>query len=186
EHLVVKGDTLFSIARRNGVTIDALVAANGLPSRDALLPIGRTLDVPPQSTASAAPLPPTQGAHTVVKGDTLYSIARRANTSIEALVEANDLGSREAVLRVGRTLVIPAPGAPTAQMAGSVAPTVGAPTAGPTQERAPAAGRYTVLKGETLFSIARRVNTSVEALVAANGLGSRDAVLVAGRTLIIP
>ena len=45
-HTVEKGDTLFSIARRNGTTVGALVAANGLPGPDAVLSVGRRLVVP--------------------------------------------------------------------------------------------------------------------------------------------
>ena len=112
EHTVVKGDTLFSIARRNGATVDALVAANGLGSRDAVLAIGRTLvvpsaTVPPTGSPSATPRTVTRGEHTVVKGDTLFSIARRANTSVDALLAANRLGAPDALLHVGRRLVLP-------------------------------------------------------------------------------
>jgi LysM repeat protein len=45
--------------------------------------------------------------HTVERGDTLFSIARRNGTTVEALVDANGLGSRDAVLSVGRRLVLP-------------------------------------------------------------------------------
>jgi LysM repeat protein len=45
-HTVERGDTLFSIARRNGTTVGALVSANGLPSADAVLPVGRRLVIP--------------------------------------------------------------------------------------------------------------------------------------------
>ena len=45
-HTVARGDTLFSIARRNGTTVSALVAANGLPSADAVLSVGRRLVLP--------------------------------------------------------------------------------------------------------------------------------------------
>ncbi len=103
---------MFSIARRNGATVDALVAANGLGSRDAVLAIGRTLvvpsaTVPPTGAPSATPRTVTRGEHTVVKGDTLFSIARRANTSVDALLAANRLGAPDALLHVGRRLVLP-------------------------------------------------------------------------------
>ena len=45
-HTVEHGDTLFSIARRNGTTVNALVTANGLPSADAVLSVGRRLVIP--------------------------------------------------------------------------------------------------------------------------------------------
>ena len=80
--------------------MDALVEANGLSGRSAVLAVGRTLTVP----ASAAP---HRATHTVVKGDTLYSIARRNGTTVDALVVANGMASAEAVLAVGRSLIIP-------------------------------------------------------------------------------
>src|SRR5688572_5563350 len=45
-HTVERGDTLFSIARRNGTTVPALVAANGLPSADTVLSVGKRLVIP--------------------------------------------------------------------------------------------------------------------------------------------
>ena len=45
-HTVERGDTLLSIARRNGTTVGALVSANGLPSPDTVLPVGRRLVIP--------------------------------------------------------------------------------------------------------------------------------------------
>ena len=93
--------------------MEALVAANGLGARDAVLPVGRVLVVPPTgppSPASApapAAAPRIGGEHTVQKGDTLFSLARRYGTSVEALVAANGLGARDAVLPVGCRLVLP-------------------------------------------------------------------------------
>jgi LysM repeat protein len=43
----------------------------------------------------------------VERGDTLYSIARRHNTTVDALVAANDLRTRDAILPVGQKLVVP-------------------------------------------------------------------------------
>jgi LysM repeat protein len=43
---VERGDTLFSIARRNGTTVSALVAANGLPSAEEVLSVGKRLVIP--------------------------------------------------------------------------------------------------------------------------------------------
>jgi LysM repeat protein len=53
-HVVERGDTLFSIARRNGTTVGALVAANGLGSQDAPLPVGQRLRIPVSDATPAA------------------------------------------------------------------------------------------------------------------------------------
>ena len=52
--------------------------------------------------------PAADRIHTVVRGDTLYSLARRYGVSVGALVSANRLASERAPLRVGQRLVIPA------------------------------------------------------------------------------
>ena len=63
----------------------------------------------PLPTAPPAPSPTTQSerVHLVERGDTLFSIARRNGTTVNALVSANGLGSSDTVLSVGRRLVIP-------------------------------------------------------------------------------
>jgi LysM repeat protein len=43
---VEPGDTLFSIARRNNTTVDALVAANNLATRDSIIVVGQRLALP--------------------------------------------------------------------------------------------------------------------------------------------
>jgi N-acetylmuramoyl-L-alanine amidase len=109
--------------------------------------------------------------HTVAKGETLYAIARRYGTSVEAVVSANGLTSHDDILSIGRTLIISSAvprSTSTARSEGST------PT------------KHTVVKGDTLFAIGRRYGTSVEALVAANGLTSRNDILAIGRTLTIP
>jgi LysM repeat protein len=71
---------------------------------------GGSQAAPPRPTTVATAPPPTrtqQGTHVVERGDTLFSIARRNGTTVGALVAANDLGSAEAVLKVGQRLRIP-------------------------------------------------------------------------------
>jgi murein DD-endopeptidase MepM/ murein hydrolase activator NlpD len=54
-HVVAKGDTLSGIARRYGVTVKALVAANGLPGETAKIKIGQRLQIPEPGAAPSAP-----------------------------------------------------------------------------------------------------------------------------------
>jgi lipoprotein NlpD len=62
-HVVVAGDTLSGIAKRYGVTVSALVTANGLPSASARLKLGQRLVIPSAAdTAKAAPPAPSSGA----------------------------------------------------------------------------------------------------------------------------
>lgn len=91
---VVKGDSLWAIAKRYGITVDELIALNNLSSIE--LKIGDQLKVPNNQLEST---------YTVKIGDTLWSIARENNISVEALKNANNLTSN--LLSVGQVLIIP-------------------------------------------------------------------------------
>lgn len=85
--IVQWGDTLTVIAARYDTTTDALVRANALPNANFIF-AGQRLVVP---ASSPEPLPATTSAYTVRAGDTLFSIARRAGTSVDAILRANNL-----------------------------------------------------------------------------------------------
>lgn len=157
-YTVVSGDTLYSIADRNGTTVDAIKQANNLNSN--VLSIGQTLTIP--SGGSTVPTQKNGTSYTVVSGDTLYSIADRYGTTVDAIKQDNNLTSN--ILNIGQTLSIPAGG-------GLV----------PTQKRGTS---YTVVSGDTLYSIADRNGTSVDAIKQANKLTSNN--LSIGQTLTIP
>ncbi|KGQ22875.1 C40 family peptidase [Thermus filiformis] len=103
-HTVAPGDTLYSIARRYGTTVEELSRLNGLESF--LLKPGQVLLLPKKE----APGP----VHVVAPGDTLYSIARRYGTTVEELLRLNGLESSE--IKVGQVLKLPekAPSGPSA------------------------------------------------------------------------
>ncbi len=91
---VVKGDSLWSIAKRYGLTVDELVSLNNLTSLD--LKIGDKLKVPNSLSKKT---------YTVQKGDSLWSIAKEFDISVNKLKEANNLTSN--LLNVGQVLIIP-------------------------------------------------------------------------------
>ena len=107
-HIVGPGDTLWAIARRYDVSVQALISANGLPDPDALrlgqrltIPSGASPRSPSSARAAAAPI-----RHVVAAGDTLWSLARRYQVPVQEIIEANRLADPDA-LRLGQTLVIP-------------------------------------------------------------------------------
>jgi LysM repeat protein len=76
-------------------------------------PVMPRVDVPilvAQNNARPVVAQPAQPArvHVVERGDTLFSIARRTGTTVNALVTANGLGTPDTPLSIGRRLVIPA------------------------------------------------------------------------------
>ena len=107
-YVVRPGDTLNAIALRHGVSVQALVHANGLSNPD-LLRIGQLLQIPD----SSAGLPGyTSGAtdvdvYTVQHGDGLFRIARAFGVDPTALARANGIGVNT---RLGRGAVLHVPG----------------------------------------------------------------------------
>jgi LysM repeat protein len=118
-YTVAAGDTISGIARRHGVTANAVLAANGLGWSSIIYP-GQTIAIPGAPTpAASAPAPPPApapapgsaptGSYTVVAGDTVSGIAQRHGVSVDAVLSANGL-SRSSTIYPGQTLKIPASG----------------------------------------------------------------------------
>ncbi|MFE5322973.1 LysM peptidoglycan-binding domain-containing protein [Paenibacillus sp. NPDC056579] len=92
-YVVQQGDSLYSIARRFGVTVDALMKANRLTSPS--LSVGQVISVPVSGPV----------IYTVKAKDTLYTIAKQFSTTVEAIMLLNGLSSTE--LQIGQKLRIP-------------------------------------------------------------------------------
>jgi len=179
-YLVKRGDTLSSIARRHGVSQRALASANGI-RKPSSLHVGRRLRIPGtverEIVADAAERRPPAARpaastvhHTVKRGETMASIARRYGVSTSALASANGVRNANS-LRAGQRLRIP--GATRSAAAGAA-------------KAARASARtYTVRQGDTVSSIARRHGVSVKDLLAANNL-SRTGHIRAGQKLRVP
>lgn len=148
---VKKGDTLYSIATKNNLTVPELKNLNNLKSDN--LSIGQTLLIkktPKENTNITT--------YTVKKGDTLYSIARKYNTTVNAITTLNNLTSNN--LSIGQTLKIPVSTQNTIEKT------------------------YTVKSGDTLYSIAKKYSTTVSELINRNNLKTSN--LSVGQELIIP
>ena len=94
EYIVQKGDTLYSIGKNNNISIDELKRINNLKSND--LYIGQLLKFKEEINN---PL------YIVKKGDTVYSIAIKNNISVDKLIKTNNLSSTS--LYIGQQLYIP-------------------------------------------------------------------------------
>jgi len=101
-HVVQPGENLYRIALKYGVTVDDLMRVNGLVDPRQLR-VGQVLIIPGGAAPAADVIAP--GSYVVRAGDTLYSIARRAGTTVRAVMDANRLHS-EAIF-VGQILIIP-------------------------------------------------------------------------------
>jgi len=196
---VKKGDTLDKIARRHNTTIAALLKLNRMKLKDPLY-TGRKLKVPAsagddekekspgrsdrmekgrkkkhEEKASAAPVP-AYSFYTVRRGDTLDKIARRHSTTIAALLKLNRMKLKDP-LYSGRKLKVPAKPEADGE---SRKRTVRKPA-----EDRPKPTIYRVRRGDTLEKIAKKHDTTIAALLKANGMKLKDP-LYAGRKLKIP
>ena len=154
-YVVEKGDTLYSIARKNNISVDTIIKDNALINNN--LSIGQNLKIriPTNSTIEIEECigpdytPPedntTYITYTVQKGDNLYSIANRYNTSVSAITNLNKLTSNN--LSIGQILKIPQ-----------------------TNNQTPKT--YIVQKGDSLYSIAKKFNTTVDNIKRKNNISS--------------
>jgi LysM repeat protein len=161
------------------------------PAVTLIIPLTPPVEVPP--TATSAPELPGGGTgqyYTVQPNDSLFSIAVRFGTTIEEIMEANDM--TDDLLSVGQELLIPVP-APTP------IPTAAAPIAGEPADVEPApivdvgpappleAGNiYVVQAGDNLFRIALKYNVSMDAIAEANHIVPPWYVIYSGQRLVIP
>lgn len=121
---------------------------------------------------------PTLGIHAVQAGDTLSGIARLYGTTVDAIVEANDLGSAEAIITEGQELLIPSLPPPGPTVEGTVAP-ASTPVSTVGQRI------HVVQQGETLTEIAAMYGVTADEIAQANGLDNPNAISV-GQALVIP
>ncbi len=146
--MVQPGDSLWLIAQKYNTTVQAIKNRNGL-SGD-MLNIGQVLYIPTSQQTSTI-------QYTVKPGDSLWLIAQKYNTTVEAIRQLNGLSGN--LLNVGQILKIPS--------SQSVSYT-----------------EYTVRPGDSLWLIAEKYNTTVNAIKNLNGL-SGD-MLNIGQVLKIP
>ncbi len=138
---------------------------------------------PPKPTADVAPV----STYTVVKGDSMWSIAKRNNLTVAELAKANNLGVG-ATLQPGKKLIIP--GKVVAPKDLSTAAPSGKTSAADKAAAAPAraggeAVKHTVQVGESLGIIAKKYQVTVGELAAANSITDPSKVR-AGQQLVIP
>lgn len=155
-YVVQKGDTLYSIANKLGTTVSELKKENNLTSNT--LQIGEVLRIPTKEIYEEE-----ENIYIVKKGDSLYSIANKYNTTVEELKRINNLTSN--ILSIGQVLKLPS------DKANNV-------------EKEENTISYTVQKGDSLYSIARKYDTTIDRIKDLNNLTTN--LLSIGQVLLIP
>ena len=112
-HIVEKGDTLYSLSKKYGVSVDDLRSANAISGSD--LYAGQKLIIPAKKNDKRV----TYESYRVKAGDTLYSIAKRSEITVDELRRLNSLDS-SAVLKIGQNLKVPAQSGAAAQSGSAV------------------------------------------------------------------
>ena len=166
-YTVKKGDTIYSIARDNNISVDVLKKDNALTSD--ILQIGQIIRIrlaEGQTTEVEECFGPDYQIpnntsnyinYTVKKGDNLYNIAKAYNTSVSEITKLNNL--KNTSLSIGQILKIPSSSSSNTTTT------------------------YIVKKGDSLYSIARKYNTTVDSLKKKNNLTSNN--LSIGQKILI-
>ena len=197
-YVVKKGDSLWKIAKMEGVSIGDLARANNL-SKTTALKIGQKLQVPSKSetvTAQASVVPtmasetaaaamagatPMEGNIYIVKtGDSLWKIARAQNVSVATLKQANNLTSDS--LKIGQKLHLPV--ATTVTQAG-IATSSASDWKEPGTYNENGQTIHIVDIGESPALIAKHYGIRTEDLMKANNIADARRIVV-GQRLVIP
>lgn len=158
-YTVKSGDSLWSIANRYNTSVAALKATNNLITND--LKVGQILKIPKKGIIP--PVNDNNEVYIVVAGDSLWSIANRYNTTVDAIKKLNQLTTNNLI--IGQSLLIPG------EITSPIPPINNEIT-------------YTVKSGDSLWRIANKYNTTVDSLMRYNNLTSN--LLNIGQVLKIP
>ncbi len=181
---------VFNLPDRLG-TLGASVQVTRTPTLRVVTPAVTVL-------APTAPLPTATAAATAVpikykvkSGDSLIAIAAKYKVTVQAIMTAN--GLKDETIRVGDELIIPAPTSTPASSGGATprAPAQSTPTpisyqapASPSPQSTPGTVRYTVVKGDTLITIAASFGSTVDGIRLANQMTGD--YLNVGQVLLVP
>ena len=155
-YVVQKGDSLYSIANKLGTTVSELKKENNLTSNT--LQIGEVLRIPTKEIYEGE-----ENVYIVQKGDTLYSVAMANNTTVDELKRINNLTSN--ILSIGQVLKLPSDKVSDVEKEENTI-------------------SYTVQKGDSLYSIARKYSTTIDKIKDLNNLTTN--LLSIGQVLLIP
>lgn len=152
-YTVKRGDTLWGIAKKFGVTVSAVVNANNIRNPN-LIYVGEVFIIPHMTSAESS----RYTLYAVRRGDTLWGISRKFGTSINNIVALNGIKNPN-LIYAGEVFKIPS-------------------------ARSEQAVIYTVKRGDTLWGISRKFGTTVENLVKLNSVKNPNLIYV-GEKLII-
>jgi murein DD-endopeptidase MepM/ murein hydrolase activator NlpD len=174
-HIVKKGETLWSIAQKYNLSVDLILATNNLTNSE-LISIGQEMKIPSHKNAVAETnivnqavidkknnninnnISQLENAEPIVyivkAGDNLWNISLKYGVSVEAIIEVNNLRDKD-LLSLSQKLEIPA---------------IGGGVSNSNQKQEPIIVTYTVVKGDTLWSISQRYDVKMSSIISTNNL----------------
>jgi len=174
-YIVKKGDTLWTIAQQYNLTVNSILANNNI-SNSELISIGQEMKIPSHKNAVAEtnivnqtvidkknnninnnisqPENAEPIVYTVKSGDNLWNISRKYGVSVEVIIDINNLRDKD-LLSLGQKLEIPA---------------IGGGVSNTNQKQEPTIITYTVVKGDTLWSISQRYDVKMNSIISTNNL----------------
>jgi len=176
-HIVKKGENLWSIAQKYNLSVDLILATNSITNSE-LISIGQDIKIPSHKNAVVEKNTITQPVidkkdnnmnnninqlentepepivYTVKAGDNLWNIAQRYGFSVEVITDFNNLGNKN-LLSIGQKLEIPA---------------IGGGVSNSNQKEEPIIVNYTIVKGDTLWSISQRYDVNMSTIISTNNL----------------
>ncbi len=203
-YVIMEGDSLYSIANKYNISVSDLIDFNGLPTT--ILTVGETIRIPKGAVNGK------ENVYVVKPGDTLYRIANLYNVSVNDLINANNLSSN--ILSIGQELIIPIkPVTEEDYVVYEVMPNdtlysiarrydtkvetikalnnltsnllnVGQILQIPIDNTEFVYQTYQIVPGDTLYSIAKRFNTTISEIMALNN--DLSSVLSIGQVIKIP
>jgi murein DD-endopeptidase MepM/ murein hydrolase activator NlpD len=181
-HKVTKGDTLWSISKQYNTSLELILALNNIKDKDALS-IGQIIKIPQDNFTAA-----DYSMYVVKKGDTLWSIAQKYNLSVDLIFATNNIANSE-LISIGQEMKIPSHKNAVAETNivnqavvdkknNNINNNVSQP-----ENAKPIV--YTVKVGDNLWNISRKYGVSVEVIISVNNLRDKD-LLSLGQKLKIP
>lgn len=163
-YTIKSGDTIFKLSQQFGVPVEAIIQANPGINPDNLQ-VGQVICIP----RGTSPTPPCPNGflYTIRPGDTIWRLSQQFGVSVEAIIRANP-GINPDNLQIGQEICIPHSAPPTPQL-----------------PPCPNGFYYTILAGDSLYSISRKFNVPVQEIQHANpGIDPNN--LRIGQVICIP
>jgi membrane-bound lytic murein transglycosylase D len=182
KHRVKRGETVYSIAKKYGVSVSKIRSLNRLGSKKKLIQ-GRKLTIPAGGRSGYAEGKEdkdyqseisSSGRYKVKKGETLSSLSRRFNVPLSQLKEMNDLTDGD--IYVGQNLIV--------KKKKTKKSTIRKKTFSAKDIDKLGKDKYIVTKNDNLHSIAKKNNINISKLMELNSL-SRDEKIIPGQILIV-